>query len=82
MNEFSKLNRDQMRKITGGVGLPPEVCNVGGGCAINDPSAAPNPLHGLVLLGICNDTMFGGCLCVRENISSPTWMCLVPDETD
>lgn len=30
MNQFSKLSRDEMRKITGG---EPPVCNVDQGCA-------------------------------------------------
>lgn len=61
MNEFSKLNRDQMRKITGGT---PPVCNVDTGCIFPDPNP-PIPFNG-VLFGICQDVIVDGCQCVRD----------------
>lgn len=61
MNDFSKLNRDEMRKITGGV---PPVCNVDSMCFMADPSLPGNP----VLYGNCEQVMNDGCQCVRRGV--------------
>lgn len=76
MNEFSKLNRDQMRKITGGVGLPPEVCNVGGGCAATFQLNG----HNTVLFGLCEDTLGIACRCVLAEEKVYSSMCFIPAE--
>lgn len=68
MNQFSKLSRDEMRKITGG---EPPVCNVDQGCAgtfyING--------HPHVLMGICREDIIGSCLCTREFDAIKSFMC-------
>ena len=76
MNEFSKLNRDEMRKITGGV-PPVFVCNIDGGCA------GTFYINGLphVLFGRCTDQTTLGCACYREDQGSfRTEQCLVEVE--
>ena len=84
MNEFSKLNRDQMRKITGGV---PPVCNTENGCAFPNPPDIPYvgaPEGSIILFGICEETVFDGCNCVRRDaegglVYGPRWYCEMVD---
>jgi hypothetical protein len=72
MNEFSKLNRDQMRKITGGV-VP--TCNVGEFCYIR----IDEDTNTRVIFGVCNDhyaSGVSGCICQGENSNLSTSGCL------
>ena len=75
MEEFSKLNREQMRKITGGV-VPVYVCNIGASCY----QGLSGGTH--ILMGTCTDSAapFVGCFCQGEGGTTRTDFCLTEGE--
>ena len=80
MNEFSKLNRNEMRKITGGVAQPPGVCDVNRACLMGFEDPQNHPHTSRALFGICTDrSTYGnvGCICEGENGSYAYSDCLM-----
>ena len=74
MNEFSKLDRDQMKNIIGG-GVPPaKVCNVGASCY-----QGLDPTNTNAMFGVCSETSHSGagCFCVGENGTTRTDFCYI-----
>lgn len=67
MNGFSKLNRNEMREIKGGV--VPIYCNTQNACAVTFPD------H-VVHVGICTETQPNGCTCrIGTEDYNPKWYC-------
>ena len=80
MNQFSKLSRDEMRKITGGE-PPVYVCNVGMVCIQGTGVEGT-----MITNGTCTDVSTAavpnGCACISElGAVTPGWQdCLILQE--